>query len=206
MTEKKKIKKKEAKKKTLTSMQKKFCDILILMDISGKANQSEALRLAGSKSTGKNLIEAASRTAILPQCLAYLSRERARVKRVVEKTEAEIIAQLEKLGFSQITDFATWGKDGLELKPSKEIPKDKIPALKTITINEQEYTNKKGQNGLTRKIKIELHGPKGALDSLAKIKGMMIQVVTGEGGGPIPLKVVDFDKVDFDRLEDDETP
>lgn len=98
---------------------------------------------------------------------------RARNRGAVEKTEAEIIAQLEKLGFSLITDFASWDKNGFKLKPSKEIPKDKIAALKSITIDEQEYTNKKGKKGITRRVKIDLHSPKGSLDSLAKIKGMM---------------------------------
>ncbi len=98
---------------------------------------------------------------------------RACNRRAVEKTVAEIIAQLEKLGFSLITDFASWDKNGFKLKPSKEIPKDKIAALKSITIDEQEYTNKKGKKGTTRRIKIDLHGLKGSLDSLAKIKGMM---------------------------------
>lgn len=168
---------KNAKKKkrvqTLTSMQKKFCDIRILMEISGNVNQARALKLAGSKSTGKNLIEAASRTARLPQCLAYLSRARARVKRVIEKTEAEIIGQFEKLGFSELTDFVSWGNGRLKLKPSSQIPKDKLPALKSITIDEHEYKNKKGRKGTSTRIHVELHSPKGPLDSLAKIKGMM---------------------------------
>lgn len=167
----------KAKKKTLTPLQKKFCDILILMEISGKVNQSEALRLAGSKCMGKSAEAAASKMLRNVKVLAYLSRARARVKRVVEKTESEIIAQFEKLGFSELTDFVTWDKNGLNLKPSKAIPKDKIPALKSITIDEQEYTNKRGKKGLTRRIKIDLHSPKGALDSLARIKNMMKQDV-----------------------------
>ncbi len=98
---------------------------------------------------------------------------RARCRRVIEKNEAEIIAQFEKLGFSELTDFVSWGLKGLKLKPSNQIPKDKIPALKSITIDEQEYTNTKGKKGITRRVKIDLHSPKGSLDSLAKIKGMM---------------------------------
>ena len=123
-------KKKKAKKTAaLTPLQKNFCDILNLMRISGKVNQAEALRLAGSKSTGKNLIEAACRTAMLPQCSAYLTWALARAKRAVERTENEIIAQFEKLGFSELTDFVTWDKNGLKLKPSKNVPRDKIAAL-----------------------------------------------------------------------------
>lgn len=159
--------------KVLTSLQKKFCDILILMEISGKVNQSEAYKLAGSKCTGKTLTEEASKTTRKPQVLAYLSRARERVKKVVKKTEAEIIAQFEKLGFSELTDFVTWSEKGLKLKSSSQIPKDKIPALKSIIIDEHEYINKKGKKGLTRRIKIDLHSPKGPLDSLARIKGMI---------------------------------
>lgn len=164
---------KKDRKKTLTSLQKKFCDIIILMELSGKVNQSKAYRLAGSKCTGNAAEAAASKLLRNVKVRAKLSRARARVKRVVEKTEAEIIAQFEKLGFSEITDFVTWGSKGLDLKPSNLIPKEKIPALKSITIDEQEYTNKRGKKGITRRIKIDLHSPKGALDSLAKIKGMM---------------------------------
>lgn len=164
---------KKKAKKTLTPLQKKFCDILILMEISGKVNQAEAYKLAGSQCTGKTARTNASRMLTNANVSAYLSRARARVKRVVEKTEAEIIAQFEKLGFSELTDFVTWNKNGLKLKDSNKIPKDKIPALKSITIDEQEYTNKRGKKGMTRRIKVDLHSPKGALDSLARIQGLM---------------------------------
>ena len=163
---------KKANKK-LTSLQNKFCEIIILMELSGKVNQGKAYQLAGSKCTGNAAEVNASKLLRNHKVIAKLSRARARVKRVVEKTEEEIIGQFEKLGFSEITDFVRWGPKGLDLKPSNNIPKDKIPALKSITIDEQEYTNKKGKKGITRRIKIDLHSPKGALDSLAKIKGMM---------------------------------
>lgn len=167
------IRMKKPKKKKLTLLQKKFCDILLLMELAGKVNKRLAYEMAGYKCRGETARVEAERSLQIPHVLAYLSRARARVKRVIEKTEAEIIAQFEKLGFSEITDFVTWNKDGLKLKPSKDIPKDKIPALKSITIDEQEYTNKKGKKGVTRRIKVDLHNPKGSLDSLAKIKGMM---------------------------------
>lgn len=188
-------KKAPAKKKTLTSLQKKFCDILILMEISGKVTQAEAYKLAGSKCTRKTLDEEASKTRRKPQVLAYLSRARARVRSAVDKTEAEIITQFEKLGFSELTDFVSWGPNGIKLKTSLNIPKNKIAALKSITIDEHEYTNKKGKEGNTRQIKVELHSPKGALDSLAKIKGMMKTEITGPDGGPIPMSIVDFEKI-----------
>ena len=177
------MKKKQDK---LSSLQKKFCDIIILMEISGKVNQGEALLLAGSKFKRNSADAAASKMLRKVKVSAYLARARRRVKRAVERTEAEIIAQFEKLGFSELTDFVSWGKNGLKIKPSTKIPKDKIPALKSITIDEHEYTNKKGKKGRNRQIKIELHSPKGALDSLARIKGMMKQGVQDEDDEQLP--------------------
>jgi phage terminase small subunit len=159
--------------KALTALQKRFCDIILLMELAGKVNQQKAYELAGYKCRGKTAKTEASRTLSKPPLKAYLTRARARNRRAVEKTEAEIIAQYEKLGWSELTDFASWDKDGFKLKSSKEIPKDQIAALKSIIIDEQEYTNKKGKKGITRRVKIDLHSPKAALDSLAKIKGMM---------------------------------
>ncbi|MHC4631114.1 MAG: terminase small subunit [Planctomycetota bacterium] len=159
--------------KAMTALQQRFCDIILLMELSGKANKRQAYELAGYKCRGEVARVEAERTLRKPYVSAYLARARKRRAKVVEKTEAEIIAQFEKLGFSVITDFASWDSKGVKLKPSKQIPKDKAAAIKSINIDEREYTNKKGKRGKIRTIKIDLHSPKGPLDSLAKIKGMV---------------------------------
>jgi len=151
-------------------MQKKFCDILLLMEIAGKTNQSEALRLAGSKCTGKTLIEQASRTARLPQCLRYLAQARARYSSKVEKTNTEIIAEYEKMGFSNIAGY--YNDDGT-LKKLSSLTAEQKAAVQSVEIVEQEYKNRKGKTGKIRNIKIKLHSKKGSLDSLARIKGLM---------------------------------
>lgn len=159
----------------LTAFQKRYCDILLLMEITGRVNQSKALKLAGSKSKGKNLTVIASRTARLVQCRDYMARARARLDRQTEKTNAEILAEYEKLGFSRLADY--YNDDGT-LKDISSLTDDQKSALSAIEIEEHEYENKKGRKGLTRKIKIRLHSKKGALDSLARIKGLMKGDVT----------------------------
>jgi hypothetical protein len=159
--------------KKLTENQKKTCDIILLMELSGRVNHTKAYQMVyGSK---KKTAEAAvSRMLRNVKVLAYLARARARVKRVVERTEDEIIARYQDLGWADFDDYGSWDVKGLKVKSSKQIPKDKMGAIKSITMEEKEYTNKKGRKGVTRQIKLELHNPKAAVDSLAKIKGMML--------------------------------
>ena len=186
----KKVKKKSVKKKpaskSITHLQKRFCDVLILMEISGKVEKRRAFEMAGYKARGHTAEVEVTKTLSKPLVKAYLSRGRARIKRAVEKTEAEIIAQFEKLGFAELTDFATWDKHGVKLKSSKDVNKNKLPALKSITVDEKTYQNKKGKEGTTRRIKIELHSPRGALETLAKIKGMLKQEFLDSDGEPLP--------------------
>lgn len=170
MKKAKKKTKTKARGKTLTPLQKKFCDIIHLMEISGRVNQAEALRLAGSKCRGKALKSAASRMLTNVNVSAYLSRARARVKRAVEMTEEEILHEYANLARSNLPSY--YNDDG-SLKKFSQLTEAQAAAMQSIDIEEHEYKNKRGQKGVTRKIKIRLHTKKGALDSLSKIRGMM---------------------------------
>ena len=159
--------------KKLTANQKKVCDIILLMELSGKVSHAKAYQMVyGCKA--KVAKAAVSRMLTNVNVSAYLARARARVERATERTKAEIIARYENLGWADFDDYATWdNKKGLTIKTRKAIPKSKMAAIRSIKMVEKEYTNKKGKKGVTREISIELHNPKAAMDSLAKIKGMM---------------------------------
>lgn len=164
--------KKSAKKKTkvLTALQKRFCDILLLMELAGKVEKRKAYELAGYKARGHIAEVEVTKTLNKPLVKAYLTRARKRRAARVEKTEAEIIREYERLGFSKITDYYN---DDYTLKPVSELNEDQRAAIRSIEINEHHYTNKKGKAGKKVEIKIKLHTKKGALDSLANIYGMM---------------------------------
>jgi len=159
-----------SKTKVLTALQKRFCDIILLMELTGKVEKRKAYEMAGYKARGHIAEVEVTKTLNKPLIKAYLSRARKRRAKVIEKTEAEIIAEYEKLGFSNLADF--FNDDG-SLKKFSSLTETQSAALKSIIIEEREYTNKKGRKGICRKIKIFLHTKKGALDSLAQIKGMM---------------------------------
>ena len=161
-------------KKKLTSLQKKFCDILILMEISGKVNQGEALRLAGSKCKAKAAEAAASRMLRNVKVSAYLAGARARNSRATEKTQektkSEIIREYEIMAFARPADY--YHADGTP-KKIKELTKAQRAALRSITVVEHHYKNKKGKEGKTVKTEYSMQPKKPSLDSLARIKGLM---------------------------------
>ena len=156
--------------KALTILQKKYVEILIKMEITGQVHQAIAFKMAGSKCKGKNLDVEASRTLNLPQVSAALRRARARVKRAVELSEEEILQEYRSIAISNIAGY--YDSKG-ELKALKDLSKEQQKAIQYIEIDETEYVNKRGNKGTRRRSKFKLHPKKAALDSLAKIKGMM---------------------------------
>lgn len=149
--------------------QKKVCDIILLMELSGTANHTKAYMMVFS--CKKKTAEAnASRMLRNAKVSAYLTRARARVKSVVEKTEAEIIREYEKLAFINMGDFY---KANGELKKLTELTRDQKVAIRSISTIKHDYLNKKGVPGSRTITEIHTQPKKAALDSLAKIKGMM---------------------------------
>jgi len=125
-----------------------------------KPNQAKAYKLAGSKCRGATLIEEASRTLNKPQCKAYLRKLGQRATMRAEKTADDIIAELEKLGFSNIRDYLSFNKGGVSFKSSDELTEGKLAALTEVS----EHVSKKGH----RYIRLKLHDKLKALELLGK--------------------------------------
>jgi len=165
---------KKAKKKTLTPFQKKFCDILILMERCGSVEKRRAYELAGYKARGKTAEVEASRTLRKPQVKKYLADARAlyrgEEKKTQEKTKADIVRELEIMAFARPADY--YHNDGTP-KKIKELTKSQKAALRAITVVEHHYTNKKGKKGKTVKTEYTIQPKQRALNSLAKIQGFL---------------------------------
>jgi len=155
--------------KKLTANQKRVCDIIHLMELSGKANHTKAYQMVFDckATTAKTNV---SRMLTNANVRKYLTRARARVSRALEMTKEEILYEYMNLGKSNIAGYY---KDDGGLKSMGELTVEQQLAIHSIEVDEHEYKNKKGKKGVTRKVKLRLHTKKGALDSLAKIKGMM---------------------------------
>ena len=160
--------------KALTALQKRFCDIIRLMELSGEVNQQTAYELAGYKCRGKTAKTEASRTLSKPPVKKYLARAGKRraavVEKIIEKTEADIIREYEIMAFARPAEY--YHADGTP-KSIKELNKDQKAALRSISVVEHHYTNKKGNKGKTVKTEYTIQPKQRALRSLATIKGMM---------------------------------
>lgn len=183
---KKKAKKKPAKK--LTIMQQRFCLILHSMKTT---NQAEAYRLAGYKGTGKTAEQAASRLASNVKVAAYLESLGKRAEARAEKKADEIITELEKLGFSNISDYVKFGPTGITLENSESLTREQLAAIAEVSETET-------KDGGTQRFK--LYDKIKALELLGKRFGLFPnkteQEITGKDGKPIQINIVDYRNID----------
>lgn len=180
-------KKKPRKKPTrsLTILQKRCCDIYHSMK---KPCKQRAYKLAGSTTRGKTAKTEAHRMMELPHVKAYLDSLKEAATERAQRTADEIIAELEKIGFSNIKDYLDFGpKKGVVLKDSKKLTPEQLAAIESIS----ETTT---QHGGT--IRFKLHDKPESLHLLGKRHGLFPnrQELTGKGGGPVEVTVVHFDK------------
>ena len=177
---KKSTAKKHAKTTSLTILQKRFAHILHSMP---RPNQAEAYRLAGYK--GKpSVIEAnACRLAKNDKVVAYMKTLTQRAMERAERAADEIISELEKIGFSNISDYLEFGPSGVVLKKSENLTPNQLAAIESIS----ETTT---QHGGT--IRFKLHDKPESLQLLGKRFGLFPnrEVITPDQGELKPFKVV----------------
>lgn len=168
--------KKKANKKTLTSLQKKFCDILILMEFAGKVNRQQAYEMAGYKCRGETARVEAARTLQIPHLKKYLARERAcymkAAEKTSEKTRADMVREFEIMAFARAADY--YHANGTP-KTLKELTKAQRAALRSITVVEHTYKNKKGNEGKTVRTEYNIQPKQRAMGLLSKMQGWMNQ-------------------------------
>ncbi len=115
--------------KALTAYQKRFCDILILMELSGKVEKRKAYEMAGYKARGHIAEVEVTKTLSKPLVKKYLARARARIRRAAEKTQektrADIIREYEIMAFARPADY--YHADGTP-KSIKELTNPDYPS------------------------------------------------------------------------------
>jgi len=89
------------------------------------------------------------------------------------KTANEIIAELEKIGFSNISDYVKFGPEGVRLKDSGELTREQLAAISEVSETETK------DGGSTR---FKLHDKRAALVDLGKRFGLFPnrQVIDGK--------------------------
>ena len=104
-------------------------------------------------------------------------------------TEENVIAELAKIGFTNLDDVADWSEEeGLKIKNRRWMNKHARSAISELSFDP---SVKKGP-----KIKVKLHGKKDALDSLGRTMGIFKDKLETDTKGDITIRTVSYARND----------
>jgi phage terminase small subunit len=110
--------------------------------------------------------------------------------------EGELLEQLQKIGFSDLTDFITWDENGVAIFDPEKVDGQ---VINEIDINQVTSTTASGDEVTKIKKKVKLHDKVSALKLLMQYKGMLQQNVNHTGG--VNIQILD----DIEVANDDQT-
>ena len=109
------------------------------------------------------------------EIIEYIETRKDEIFRQYQVSEENLLAELAKIGFSNIADFVEWGHEGINLIDSEGLRRDQTAGILEVS-----------ETGPTRKIKLQ--NKTGALETLLRhIKTS--KKVSNEGGAP-PLLLI----------------
>lgn len=167
-------------KETLSPLQQKFVNE-ILMDPD--RNQKNAGLRAGM--APKYVKQETSKMIRLPKVAAAIREGEKNIQKETGITPARIMAELAKIGFANLQDYADLTEDG---KSIRDISRDAAAAISEYNIESTE-----GRGVKTSKAKIKLSDKRAALVDMGKQIGMWKQQVEHTG-------VINFAKLVEDSL------
>jgi len=134
-----------------------------------------------------------SNSKVKPQVYKAIAKIQERLAQKVEVTQERIVAELAKVGFSDMRNFTEWGPGGVQLKDSSDLEPGQAACVAEVS----ESTTKDGGS-----IRFKLHDKVAALHLLMKHLGMLRDKVelTGKDGGPIESKFEVKHTFDHDRF------
>ena len=159
----------------LTQKQKRFCDEY-LIDLN--ATQA-AIRAGYSNHTAKDI---GCENLAKPHIRAYIDHRITEREQRTGITQDMVVEELAKIAFANIDDYVeiddSAGANKVVVKPTREVPEDKISAVSSI---------KQGPNG----IEVKLHDKVRALENLGRHLGMFKDKVEIFGSNEIQIKLED---------------
>lgn len=108
------------------------------------------------------------------QIQTAIHAEQVRRQKRLEITGDRVVQELARLGMSKITDFISWGPNGLELRASDELTDDQARAVSEVTETRKTIPQRSGPPVEEVRLRFKLHDKKGALDSLGKYLGLFV--------------------------------
>jgi len=148
--------------KTLTPKQKRFAEEY-LVDL----NATQAAIRAGYSEDSASII--GFENLRKPNIASAIRKRQNKLAEDIEVTQARVIAEYAKLGFSNMARFANLDDD-LPRFDFSDLTPDEMAAVSEITVDTRRESGEEG--GMIAKVRFKLHDKKGALDSLSRHLGL----------------------------------
>lgn len=162
----------------LTDMESRFCTHFLTTG-NGTLSAMRAGYAPGSARTR------AAELLQKPKIQVTLDQMRQALAVDAQVTAKEIIAELKKIGFSNMLDYVSVDNSGRPTVDMTMVTRDQAAALSEA--NTEQSVDGKG--GVSTRSKIKMHNKIDALVNLGKMFGLFNEKVehSGPNGGPIPL-------------------
>jgi phage terminase small subunit len=165
----------------LNAKQQKFVNEY-LVDLN--ATQA-AIRAGYSKKTAGKI---GSENLSKPEIARALEKAHEKAAERAGITTDRVLAELAKLGFSNMTDYVQIGRDGQPFTDFSQLTRSQAAAISEVTV--EEFKDGKGETARdVRRVKFKLADKRSALVDIGKHLGMFKETVelTGKDGGPINI-------------------
>lgn len=125
-----------------------------------------------------------------PHVQAELARLQLNVSNRTARTLADVVAELEKIAFSNTLDFSKLTPDGDLIPDFSNLTREQAAAISEIQIDT--YVDGKGEDAReVKRVRVKLHDKKGALVDLGKHLGGFVNKskteLTGPDGNPMQV-------------------
>lgn len=169
--------------RALTPKQERFV-AEYLIDLN--ATQA-AIRAGYSQRTAK---VQGSRLLTNDNVAAAVQARQGKIAEKLEITQERVVAELAKIGFSNMADYMRAGPDGDPFLDFSALTRDQAAALTEVTVDD--FIDGRGEDArAVRRVKFKLADKRAALVDLGKHLGMFTEKVSigGADGGPVSVSV-----------------
>ena len=158
----------------LTAKQRRFVEEYLV-----DANATQAAIRAGYSPRTAGSIGQENLTK--PEIASALEKAQAERAARVQVTADEVLAELKKLGFSNMLDYATIQPDGTAYVDLSSLTREQAAAIQEMTVDE--YTEGRGEDARpVKKVRVKLVDKKGTLELLGQHLGLFKPVAAETPG------------------------
>lgn len=173
----------------LSDQQELFCQEY-LVDLS----QIDAARRAGYST--KNAYKTGSRLMKNKDVLARIRELMATRTEATRVTQIRVVAELARIGFSNMTEIMEWDHEGVHWYRSNDLPERVAAAVAEVKETTREFVNEEGDSSFSSTRSIKLHPKLSALSELAKHVG-----ISGPAGAGINVNLFTGQSKDQEAAE-----